>query len=112
MAVQPWGFFKVVSMEQDGAIESICFKHPDIKEYVEKKKDGYTDVDAKVQYAARNSINRTIWFWIVLVLSITIGLTKANIPLNIAISISVLLPLIRSLTLKKSLGLDKKPIVR
>ncbi|MBL8404798.1 MAG: hypothetical protein JNL16_09685 [Dechloromonas sp.] len=105
LVVQPWGLFRSIKQTTDYAYDK---NGPAPQtELVER----YIKGDAEIQFAVRQVVNRTVYFWMLLILGVIAFLLKfVGISENLALGIGVLLASIKAGAARHALGLARRAI--
>lgn len=105
MVVQPWGLFRAIRQTTDYAYDKDGpAPQPELTER-------YIRGDADVQFAVRQIVNRTIYFWMLVILGVIAFLLKfVGISENSALAIGVLLASIKAGAARYALGLARRAI--
>lgn len=105
LVVQPWGLFRSIKQTTDYAYDKDG-PAPQT-ELVER----YIKGDAEIQFAVRQVVNRTVYFWMLLILGVIAFLLKfVGISENLALGIGVLLASIKAGAARYALGLARRAI--
>ena len=105
LVVQPWGLFRAIKQTTDYAYDKDG-PAPQT-ELVER----YIKGDAEIQFAVRQVVNRTVYFWMLLILGVIAFLLKfVGISENLALGVGVLLASIKAGAARYALGLSRRAI--
>lgn len=108
VVVQPWGLFHAVRMTPDQVYVGEISASD--KEFMKNADEKYVRGEAHTQYAARNAISRTHWFWLVAALSLLSALITTGLPVWVGVPATAVVVVVADLLTIRSLGLSKKPI--
>jgi len=105
MVVQPWGLFRAIKQTTDYAYDNDGpAPQPELTER-------YIRGDADIQFAVRQVVNRTIYFWMLVILGVIAFLLKfVGISENLALAVGVLLASIKAGAARYALGLARSAI--
>lgn len=106
--VQPWGIFHAVKMTFDRVYIGRLTSNE--KNFAIISENEYLKAEAKAQYAARNEISRTKWFWMAVSIGLITTLFTIGLPVWIGFIGTVIALGIRSYLTNHALGLTKQPI--
>jgi hypothetical protein len=106
--VQPWGIFNAVKMTLDSNYNGSLTKAE--RDFAKISLNEYLKADAKAQYAARNEVSKTRWFWLAVTIGLVTTLLTIGLPKWLGFLATVIALGIRAYLTNHSLGLKKKPI--
>lgn len=107
MVVQPWGLFRAIKQTTDYAYDKDGpAPQPELAER-------YIRGDADIQFAVRQVVNRTVYFWMLFLLGVIAFLLKfVGLSENMALAIGVLLASIKAGAARYALGLARRAIYK
>ena len=108
IVVQPWGLFHAVRMRPDPNYNGNS-SASDVA-FIPKATQKYIRAEVDTQFAARNAIRRTVWFWMAVGLCFVTTLLTVGLPKWIGFIAAVVALAIRAYFKKRSLGLSARPI--
>lgn len=108
MVVQPWGVFHSFRMTLDRNNIGEATK-ADLA-FADRAVDEYLKAEANTQFAARNEVNRTRWFWMAIALGLVTALIATGLPTLIGFVASAAALAIRAYLTNRVLGLSSPPI--
>jgi hypothetical protein len=107
MVVQPWGLYRAIRLRVDRDYIGKNRVPPSMQVEVNER---FIKAEADVQYAARQEINRTIYFWFMILITGIVVLIKWSLPTPYY---AFLLPVagffVKALLVRRALGLAAKP---
>ena len=105
IVVQPWGLFRAIKQSPDFAY--LGGSPAPQAELV----DRYLKADADIQFAVRQVVNRTLYFWMLALLGVMAFLLKfVGISENLALLIGLILASIKAGAVRHVLGLARRAI--
>jgi len=106
--VQPWGVFHAIKMTKDKVYSGSLTENE--TEFANTSVGEYQKSEAKTQYAARNEVSRTKWFWMATIIALLTVLFSIGMPKWVGFLASIAAFGFRAYFTNHALGFKKKPI--